>query len=50
MPIKKKNKKERYEYYGFPPITKKKKIISMKEILDGDINTVSKISKIKKIK
>ena len=41
-------KTERYEYYGFPPITKNKKIISMKEILNSDINTVTKISKIKK--
>lgn len=46
----KKDKKERYEFFGFPPILKNKKIISMKEILECDLNTTSKISKIKKTK
>jgi len=42
MPAKKVSKK-RYDYFGFPPILVKKKIISMKEILNSDINTKSKI-------
>jgi hypothetical protein len=49
MPIKKKIKnKKKYEYYGFPPIAMNKKIISMKEILDSDVN--SKLKMIRKEK
>ena len=38
----KKGSKKRYNYFGFPPILVKKKIISMKEILNNDINSKSK--------